>query len=209
MGSPAMGRNPRSPGRLGCRANPAAGFSFIEIVIAIAVMSIMATAMGSLLSATMYQSMKSRVDQQVRMLINREVDLFMFMPYQDLDPTVLASMNDGGGSWQQDPDTPTNTWDSFEGSIGYDKFLLNVQSQTTGRYHYLITRKLTLHPTDSNDPQQTPCKTIDLWIQSWGPSPNFQKLMSQANASARSADWQNDPNVVLETVKMNTIYRYP
>lgn len=201
-----MGRNPRNPGRIGCRANPSAGFSLVEVVIAIAVMSIMAAAMGGLLSATMYQSIKSRIDQQVRMLVNREVDLFMFMPYQDLDPNTLAGMNDGGGSWQQDPDTP-NTWESFEGSDG-DKYLLNTQTPP-GRYHYLITRKLTWHPTDPNDSQQTPCRTIDLWIQSWGPSPNFQKLMSQANASARSADWQNDPNVVLETLKMNTIYRYP
>jgi prepilin-type N-terminal cleavage/methylation domain-containing protein len=195
-----MGRSPRSLGRIGCRANPTAGFSLLEMVVAIAVMAIMATAMGGLLSATMYQSMKSRVDQQVRMLINREVDLFMFMPYQDIDPNVLTDM----GPWQQDPQT-ANAYDSFEGSDG-DKYLLNVQNQT-GRYHYLITRKITVYNGDQQNPN--PYKTIDLWIQSWGPSPNFQSLMSQANASARSADWQNDPNVVLETVKMNTIYRYP
>ena len=197
MGSPAMGRNPRSPGRLGCRANPAAGFSFIEIVIAIAVMSIMATAMGSLLSATMYQSMKARVDQKVRMLINREVDLFMFMPYQEIDPNVLTEM----GPWQYDPPTDPqaqSAYDSFEGSDG-NSYLLTVQNQT-GRYHYLITRRITLYADH---------KTIDLWIQSWGPNPNFQKLMSQAKAPDPNADWQNDPNAVLETVKVNTIYRYP
>lgn len=192
----------------------AAGFSLVEIIVSTAVMAVMATALGALLSTTTYQAARSIVDQRVNMLVNREVNFFRSVPYNQLTNTDLTDESGTGTmSWQQQTssDPQAQVYVSQEGADG-NSYLSTIQDQTGTtnlemcRYHYLITRTLTVN----NDNPNSPYKTIDLSVDWWGPNPNYQAYMTQTQKPMdASGDWQHDPNAVHQNITINTIYRYP
>jgi prepilin-type N-terminal cleavage/methylation domain-containing protein len=199
----------------------AAGFSLVEILVSTAVMAVMAAALGSLLSATTYQSARALVDQRVNMLVNREVNFFRSVPYSSLTSTGLASeAGTGQMIWQQEAssDTQTQVYVSMEGDDG-NSYLSTTQdpSGTTDsskcRYHYLITRTLTMYY--NGDPNTTPPskKTVALKLEWWGPNPKYNIFMTQTQRPVgNSADWQDQENnsgAVYQNITVNTIYRYP
>ena len=201
-----------------CRRGPglraAAGFSLVEIIVSVAVMAILATALGSLLSVTTYQSARALVDQRVNVLVNREVNFFRSVPYNELTSTSLARESGTGTmSWQQQssPDPQAQVYVSKEGDDG-NSYLSTIQDQTGTtnlemcRYHYLITRTLTIN----NDDPKNQYKTVDISLDWWGPNPKYQIYMTQTQQPVdASADWQNDPNAVHQNITVSTIYRYP
>jgi len=204
----------RKYGRRAPCPRAAAGFSLVEIVVSTAIMAILATALGSLLSATTYQSAKALVDQRVNTLITREINFFRSVSYNDLTSTGLTDESGNGPmSWQQQTssDPQVQVYVSQEGADG-NSYLLTIEDQTGTtdpekcRYHYVITRKLTLNSDDPNNPY----KMVDLSLDWWGPNPNYQNYMVQTQYPVDSSgDWQNDPNAVHQTITVNTIYRYP
>jgi type II secretory pathway pseudopilin PulG len=199
----------RSPG-----FRAAAGFSLVEIVVSTAVMALLATALGSLLSATTYQSARAIVDQRVNTLVDREVNFFRSVPYNSLTNTGLADESGTGTmSWQQQTssDPQAQVYISQEGADG-NSYLLTTSDQagTTNpemcRYHYLITRTLTIN----NDDPSNPYKTVDLKLEWWGPNPDYRTYMFQTQHPVDAdADWQHDPNAIHQSINVNTIYRYP
>jgi prepilin-type N-terminal cleavage/methylation domain-containing protein len=137
-----------------------AGFSLVEIVVSTAVMAVLATALGALLSTTTYQSARAIIDQRVNMLVNREVNFFRSVPYNELTNSGLTDESGTGPmSWQQQasPDPQAQVYVSTEGADG-NSYLLTIVNQTgttnyeTCRYHYLITRTLTINNDDPNNP---------------------------------------------------------
>jgi prepilin-type N-terminal cleavage/methylation domain-containing protein len=191
-----------------------AGFSLVEIVVSTAVMAVLATALGALLSTTTYQSARAIIDQRVNMLVNREVNFFRSVPYSELTNSGLTDESGTGPmSWQQQAssDPQAQVYVSTEGADG-NSYLLTIVDQTGTtnyemcRYHFLITRTLTINNDDPNNPY----KMVDLSLDWWGPNPNYQTYMYQTQHPVdASADWQNDPNAVHQNIKVNTIYRYP
>jgi type II secretory pathway pseudopilin PulG len=198
--------------RLGRDLRGAAGFSLVEIVVSTAVMAILGTALGSLLSATTYQSARALVDQRVNTLVNREVNFFRSVPYSALTNTGLVDQSGNPAVWQQDPQNP-NVYYWYEGNDG-NSYLMTIEDQTGTtdfgkcRYHYQITRKLTV----SNDPNN-PYKTVDLLLEWWGPNPDYHSFMNQTQQPVdANGDWkqqEDDLKAVHQTIAINTIYRYP
>jgi hypothetical protein len=116
-------------------------------------------------------------------------------------------------SWQQQTsqDPSAQVYVSHQCADG-DSYLLTIQDTNATtmpemcRYHYLITRTLTINNDDPNNPY----KTVDLKVEWWGPNPDYRTYMYQTqHAVDANADWQNDPNAVQQNITVNTIYRYP
>lgn len=193
------------------RPRAAAGLSLVEIVVSIAVMAILATALGSLLSATTYQSARALVDQRVNMLVNREINFFRSVPYSDLvkNPINLADESGDGTymSWEPQPISDPQAqgcYVSQEGADGNSYLLTMVdgtgaQVSTMCRYHYLITRMLNVYSDHA---------TVTLSLDWWGPSPEYQKFMNQAlSPVGANGDWQHDASTAHQQIAINPIYR--
>ena len=174
-------------------------------------MAMMAAALGSLLAAMTHQAAKALIDQRVTMLINREANFFLAVPYPDLDSNKLENIDANAQNlmnWQ--PYTPadrqaTSAYRSSEGEDG-NAYLLTVQTSNgspdpqAGRYHYLITRELTIYPDH---------KTVDISIQ-WQGAASFHAFTHESSNPA--ADWPPDPadpSTDRRQIRLTTIYRYP
>ncbi len=67
------------------------GFSLLEVLVAIAITSFIAGSLGNLLSTTLYQAVKARLDQRVRALIDQQVDYYTLVPYSLLLSGAVSS----------------------------------------------------------------------------------------------------------------------
>jgi prepilin-type N-terminal cleavage/methylation domain-containing protein len=181
----------RSTGRI------TGGFTMVEMLVSIALMAVLATALGNMLCVTTYQALKARTDQKVKVLIDREVSFYTLVPYTELAVTAGKVM---------DPDNPyfsytvapgpaptgaTGVYNSFEGTTAVPMYLMNPVGGN-GMYSYTITRAVSVYPDH---------KEIDLWIDWDSPSPNYSKLVNPAG--------QNGANTVHQTYSANPIYRFP
>ena len=185
----------------------ARGYSLLEIVISIALMAVMARALGNLVSVSTYQALKARVDQRVRLLLDREVNFYTLVPYTELVPApspaaspaaspmkVLDPANTNFG-FKTDPNTlptgATAAYDSFEGTSTAPMYLSNPVGGN-GQYSYTITRRVTLFADH---------KEINLYLDWSAPSPQYGALMN-SNQSGTA-------NTVQNSYTANTISRYP
>ena len=180
----------------------ARGYSLLEIVISIALMAVMARALGNLVSVSTYQALKARVDQRVRLLLDREVNFYTLVPYAELVPApspavspmkVLDPANTNFG-FKTDPSVPTGAtavYDSFEGTTTAPMYLSNPVGGS-GQYSYTITRRVTIFSDH---------KEINLYLDWSAPSPQYGALMNSNQGGTT--------NTIQNSYTANTISRYP
>jgi prepilin-type N-terminal cleavage/methylation domain-containing protein len=60
------------------------GFTLVELIVAVAIMAAIATALGHLLSTLVYQGVKSRLDQKIKAIIAEQVDYCNYVRYSAL-----------------------------------------------------------------------------------------------------------------------------
>jgi prepilin-type N-terminal cleavage/methylation domain-containing protein len=159
---PSRSRRAARPDAMGLgavkRKRRSAGFTLIEVLVAIAIMAAMATVIGRVLGTTLYQSAKARTDQAIQMLLNRDVDFYTLVPYSELNT----------GSSTEGVDTPAYLSNAIH--------INGSTSVTVGMYPYTINRSVTIQsPGQVNEE-----KDVTLTFGWAAPNPDFASFMSSS-----------------------------